>query len=103
MLDNARKMSKYGVFSSPYFPLFGLNIKIYSKSPYSVQKQENTDQNKLRIWTLFKQWEILGKYTDSVKYYHNFLLRYHVDCALVQKRSLIKKIEVKSGLSNFSE
>ena len=55
MLDNARKMSKYGVFSSPYFPLFGLNIKIYSKSPYSVQKRENTDQNKLRIWTLFKQ------------------------------------------------
>ena len=103
MLDNARKMSKYGVFSSPYFPLFGLNIKIYSKSPYSVQKRENTDQNKLRIWTLFKQWEILGKYTDSVKYYHNFLLGYHVECALVQKRSLIKKIEVKSGLSNFSE
>ena len=25
-----------------------------SKSPYSVQIQENTDQKKLRIWTLFK-------------------------------------------------
>ena len=27
-----------------------------SKSPYSVQIRENTDQKKLRIWTLFTQW-----------------------------------------------
>ena len=26
-----------------------------SKSPYSVQMRENTDQKKLRIWTLFTQ------------------------------------------------
>ena len=26
------------------------------KSPYSVRMQENTDQKKLRIWTLFTQW-----------------------------------------------
>ena len=25
-------------------------------SPYSVQMRENTDQKKLRIWTLFTQW-----------------------------------------------
>ena len=25
----ARKVSKYGVISSPYFPLFGLNTEIY--------------------------------------------------------------------------
>ena len=31
-----------------YFPVCGLR-----KSPYSVQIQENTDQKKLRIWTLF--------------------------------------------------
>ena len=36
----AWKLSKYGVFSGPYFPAFGLN----------------TDQKKLRIWTLFTQW-----------------------------------------------
>ena len=24
------KVSKYGVFSGPYFPVFGLNTKIYS-------------------------------------------------------------------------
>ena len=27
-----------------------------SKSPYSVQIQKNTDQKKLRIWTLLTQW-----------------------------------------------
>ena len=27
-----------------------------SKSLYSVQIHENTDQKKLRIWTLFTQW-----------------------------------------------
>ena len=27
-------------------------------SPYSVRMQENTDQKKLRIWTLFTQWRI---------------------------------------------
>ena len=49
------KVSKYGVFSGPYFPLFRLNTEIYSKSPYSVGIQENTDQKKLCIWTLFTQ------------------------------------------------
>ena len=35
------------LFFGPYFPVFGLNKKIYSV---------NTDQKKLRIWTLFTQW-----------------------------------------------
>ena len=40
-------MSKYGVFSGSYFPVFGLNYKdLRSKSPYSVQIQENTNQIK---------------------------------------------------------
>ena len=39
MCNTAQKMSKYGVFSGPY----------------SVRIRENTDQKKLRIWTLFTQ------------------------------------------------
>ena len=35
--NTARKMSKYGVFSGPYFPVFG---------QYSIQIRENTDQKK---------------------------------------------------------
>ena len=49
------KVSKYGVFSAPYFPAFGLYGEILRFSPYSVWMQENTDQKKCHIWTLFTQ------------------------------------------------
>ena len=54
------KVSRYGVFSGPYFPVFEKNTEIYllRKSPYSVRIQENKDQKKLRIWILFTQWLI---------------------------------------------
>ena len=39
----ARKESNYGIFSAPYFSVFGLNTRIYSV---------NTDQKKFLIWTL---------------------------------------------------
>ena len=41
-IDNAWQVSKYEVFSGPYFPLFGMNTEIYGV-------QENVDQKKLRI------------------------------------------------------
>ena len=41
----AWKVSKYGVISGPYCPVFGLNTEIY-------EVQENTDQKQLRIWNL---------------------------------------------------
>ena len=51
------KVSKYGVFfwsvSSRIRTEYGKILRI---SPYSVQKWKNTDQEKLRIWTLFTQW-----------------------------------------------
>ena len=42
----ARKVSKYGVFSGPCYPV----------SVFSDRIQENTDQKKFRIWTRFTQW-----------------------------------------------
>ena len=35
-IPTARKVSKYGVFSGPYFPVFGLNTGKYrlEKTPY---------------------------------------------------------------------
>ena len=36
--------------------------EIQSISPYSVQMRENTDQKKLRIWTLFTQCEVFKSY-----------------------------------------
>ena len=32
VINTAWKVSKYGVFSGPYFPVFSLNTKIYSVS-----------------------------------------------------------------------
>ena len=45
----------------PNKEFFLVRIFLYSdwilrKSPFSVQIQENTEQKKLRIWTLFTQW-----------------------------------------------
>ena len=48
----AHKVSKYGVFTGPYFPVFGLNIEIYS---VNLRIQENRNHIKLLIWTLFLQ------------------------------------------------
>ena len=45
-------------FSGPYFPAFGLNTERYAISLYSVRMWKNTNQKKLRIWTLFTQWLI---------------------------------------------
>ena len=39
-------MSKYRVYSGPYFPAFGLNTERYGASPYSVRIRKNTDQKK---------------------------------------------------------
>ena len=39
-------------------------------SPYSVRMRENTDQKKLRIWTLFTQWR--GQWRRSVTYLTTF-------------------------------
>ena len=41
----AWKVSKYGVISGSYCPVFGLNTEIY-------EVQENTDQKQRRIWNL---------------------------------------------------
>ena len=43
-------MSKYGVFPVSYFHALGLNTE-----RYSVRIRENTDEKKLRIWTIFRQ------------------------------------------------
>ena len=62
--------------SGPYFPAFGLNTERYLRiSPYSVRVRKNTDQKKLRIWTLFTQCD----YTESknraiISYYHCMIL-----------------------------
>ena len=46
-------------FTGPFFRKhFVKSVQIRSISPYSVRTRENTDQKKLRIWTLFTQWNL---------------------------------------------
>ena len=64
-------MNQHSIILSHYHCVKSIQIRIFfwsvfsciraecgelrSKSPYSVRIQENTDQKKLRIWTLFTQ------------------------------------------------
>ena len=52
----ARKVSKYKVFFCSVFSCIRTEyVDLLRKSPYLVQIQENADNKKLRIWTLFTQ------------------------------------------------
>ena len=51
VLNTAWKVSKYGVFSGPYFPHSDWIRRDTDYSPYSIRMRENTDQKKLCSWT----------------------------------------------------
>ena len=60
----AWKVSKYGVFSDPYFPVFGLNTKYLSVFSPNTGKY---GPEKIRIWTLFTQFYIKFFFLDLQK------------------------------------
>ena len=57
LLDTAQNVPVFGVILVRIFPTFPHIWTEYGEilrmSPYSVQMRENTEQKKLRIWTLF--------------------------------------------------
>ena len=55
-ITTARKVSKYGVFFSPYFPVFGLNMEIYSKN-LRIQSENR------KIWT--RENSVFGHFSRS--------------------------------------
>ena len=66
----ARKVSKYDVFSSPYFPTFGLNTE-----KHGVYLRIQSKCRKIRIWTLFTQWQLhaYGFYCETLKIVYSYL------------------------------
>ena len=68
-LDTAWKVPKYGVFSGPYFPVFG-------------RIQENTDQKTLRLWTLSRSGALIYSLeihsSDFLLYFYKFYFCFHV-------------------------
>ena len=72
----AWKVSKYEVFSVHIFPHSDWVPKNLHISPYSVRMRENTEQKKLRIWTLFTQWQPQWKALNQwliISNWHNLL------------------------------
>ena len=65
----AWRVSKYGGF---FWSVFSCTRTKYgdlqSKSPYSVRIQENSDQKKLRSWTLFTQWMSMRLHVTASDY-----------------------------------
>ena len=68
-------MSKYGVFSGPYFPVFGLNTDIYSVNLRIQSKYRKIRTRKNSVFGHFsssvKDKEILS---DDIKYYPQVLI-----------------------------
>ena len=74
----AWKVFKCGVFSGPYFPVFGLNTEIYS-----IDLRIQSECRKIRTWknSLFKQfsrsdvycnvWPCLSGFQCYLKHYYN--------------------------------
>ena len=57
---------KYGVFSWYLFSCIWPKYRdLRRNSPYSVRIQENTDQKKFRIWTLFTRWRFLRRRQEA--------------------------------------
>ena len=72
----AWKVSKYVVFSDPYFLIFRLNTG-------------NTDQKRLRIWTLFTQWCI--QYIQK-QFFRLFASSFKIRCPEVFCQKAVQKI-----------
>ena len=67
------ELSKYGVFSGPYFPAFGLNTERYSVSLsiWSACVKIRTSK-KLRTWTIFTQYPPFPRTFFEWIYMNNF-------------------------------
>ena len=87
----AWKVSKYGVFSGPYFPPFGLNTVRYSVSlRFQSKCGKIWTRKKFRIWILFTQYNF-GFWGKS---WLNF----------TQNRSSHQRCSIKEGVvRNFAE
>ena len=68
-------MSKNGIFSGPYFPVFSPNTG-------------NTDQKETRIWTLFRQCLVIIFIVDWILRAHFFICLLHMITAQKMKISI---------------
>ena len=83
-LSSAWKVSKYGVFSRPYFPAFRLNVERYFASRRFQPKCGKTRTRKISVFEHFsgsvaysKPWHIpITKHIQTLRYIYNTRLRF---------------------------
>ena len=84
--DHCVKSAKYGVFSGPYFPAFGLNTERYGVSPYLSVFSPNAGKygpEKIRIWTLFTQWMFAEESICTKSQCPDYVLQMYVKLAFL--------------------
>ena len=54
-------------YPNTFWSLFAEYSNLWSKSPYSARLHENTDQKKIRIWTLFTQFALFSAEAVAMK------------------------------------
>ena len=59
-------------------------------SPYSVRMRENTDQKRLRIWTLFMQWDFVAWF---VIFCVSFVENFEKFTKIIEKNLLLEEFE----------
>ena len=93
-LTTAWKVSKYGVFSGPYFSVFGLNMKIHGVNLPIQSKYGKILTRKNSVFWHFLSSEYLQHYpTENLDYSASFCLRE------TRKRGLLLKIALGTKLA----
>ena len=63
------EVSKYGVFSGLYFPVFTLNREIYEVNLRIWSKYGKIRTKKLHIWTFFTRWTLVWNRLNLLQYH----------------------------------
>ena len=73
----------WSFFWSVFFCIWTEYGDLRSKSPYSVRIQNNTDQKKLRIWTLFTQCSVYPIWIFTCKTINRYIWKACKNCSVL--------------------
>ena len=61
IFPTAWKVSKYGIFSGPYFPVFGLNTEIYEVTQFPWRIKFLIHHSFGPIWNVLLQYQYISR------------------------------------------
>ena len=93
--NTAWKVSKYGVISGPYFPVFGLNTEIYGVKPPTIYFKANNPIYKSRL----SKHSSNGKmFKESTQIYQKALKNSEYNHQLTYQKSINNKTKIPNGV-----